>query len=1020
MPPLNRTLPYQEGICLPNGEYLDGEGTVVADEASVSSSSSPASFYHDLLVTTVSGPDASIGSPIGHPLLCREIPANAEATPQLDRDRARALETQAQGSEGEERFQNLLYAGAIYAQLGSQEDVRRTLESARNYLQGLPEQTADLKRLQGLSVIAELYQQAGMTADTGDVYSEIIIIGTTSDSVECQGIAASAQLASGDVEGAAQTLQGLPSGNPVRQSLLPGVERMRRLSQLIHIWKTALDQYLRNRGGSEADLSEEERSTLEDTLLQTAGFQQASQRFVAGENLVTVMGESSNPTIQAFLRETPCRETLETLSNPQLSQDDFSRRAVDQARALYRLAVVCPWMRDRQAVSQAIADSLRFGPTLSNETQDALQLLISEEEFNRPRMAFSQGIWDSLSALLVKRSPDELRRMTNRQRLRRELDAMNIPLFIISGGLSTEANALLSASRFARGLSPIVRGASVLAIDAGIPTALFTAHGTADLYARNELTGGNFARLLGTNLLTWAAFHGVGMGMTRFGAPVRAELVEAERALERARAGGIGVEAATQRAQTARLRYEVLEAAQPVVNLVTLMGTTYFNDRFISGDPQITSVCDLLGSAARMQADMFIAHHVGNAISGGRWERLRGETAQRHAEYDAAWRSRRSSERAGPLATRPGPADRFLNSSARFLRRRVVPLLVPEGNRPGTSLDGMNEMQMGLGIPNRGNSTPVEPPNRSRVGGREATVTPSSSETSSQPTLPRIEIPASRRQRFLDMEGWERGIPAENPETHEIAVYRAPRVRNPEPMTSTAARLFEGLLDRDALRSLIPRQLNHFRARIRMLQDSYLAARPSSEEGAATRDRIEKVLMDMKGDIGTARQPRSPEESVEMQVVRRTRALNAMSIRLNTAIVNNGTRVIEVIEVPDARAVVDDGVERLRSFTRSMKAFRNDQVVTDMILDRVVRAGRGDFGDARLNVAPGVHEMRNFNGPGYRIYYSEHDGRAVVLFAEFKNDKTQTQSIARADRLRRTYLREQERREGRPSGAARR
>ena len=54
---------------------------------------------------------------------------------------------------------------------------------------------------------------------------------------------------------------------------------------------------------------------------------------------------------------------------------------------------------------------------------------------------------------------------------------------------------------------------------------------------------------------------------------------------------------------------------------------------------------------------------------------------------------------AEPQSARPGPADRFIGTSARFLRRRVVPLLVPEGNRPATSLDEMNEMQMGIGAP---------------------------------------------------------------------------------------------------------------------------------------------------------------------------------------------------------------------------------------------------------------------------------------------------------------------------------
>ena len=57
----------------------------------------------------------------------------------------------------------------------------------------------------------------------------------------------------------------------------------------------------------------------------------------------------------------------------------------------------------------------------------------------------------------------------------------------------------------------------------------------------------------------------------------------------------------------------------------------------------------------------------------------------------------------------------------------------------------------------------------------------------------------------------------------------------------------------------------------------------------------------------------------------------------------------------------------------------------------------GNFGDAK-SVGAGVFELRFDFGPGYRVYYTEHNGEIVVLLAG--GDKsTQKQDIEKAKEL---------------------
>ncbi len=68
------------------------------------------------------------------------------------------------------------------------------------------------------------------------------------------------------------------------------------------------------------------------------------------------------------------------------------------------------------------------------------------------------------------------------------------------------------------------------------------------------------------------------------------------------------------------------------------------------------------------------------------------------------------------------------------------------------------------------------------------------------------------------------------------------------------------------------------------------------------------------------------------------------------------------------------------------------------ILDRVRRAGDGNFGDGK-SVGDGVFEMRIDYGPGYRIYYFKREQQLVVLLSG-GTKKSQRRDIAEAIRLK--------------------
>ena len=72
------------------------------------------------------------------------------------------------------------------------------------------------------------------------------------------------------------------------------------------------------------------------------------------------------------------------------------------------------------------------------------------------------------------------------------------------------------------------------------------------------------------------------------------------------------------------------------------------------------------------------------------------------------------------------------------------------------------------------------------------------------------------------------------------------------------------------------------------------------------------------------------------------------------------------------------------------------------ILARVSRLQQGNYGDCEP-VGEGVSELRLFFGPGYRVYFGEHDNAIVVLLCGGDKD-SQSKDIQQAKAYWQEYL----------------
>lgn len=79
-----------------------------------------------------------------------------------------------------------------------------------------------------------------------------------------------------------------------------------------------------------------------------------------------------------------------------------------------------------------------------------------------------------------------------------------------------------------------------------------------------------------------------------------------------------------------------------------------------------------------------------------------------------------------------------------------------------------------------------------------------------------------------------------------------------------------------------------------------------------------------------------------------------------------------------------------------------DWKTQEQILNRVARLKHGQFGDFKA-LNGGMYELRLFFGPGYRVYFGEHEGRLILLLSG--GDKsTQKRDIRAAREYWKTYL----------------
>jgi putative addiction module killer protein len=100
------------------------------------------------------------------------------------------------------------------------------------------------------------------------------------------------------------------------------------------------------------------------------------------------------------------------------------------------------------------------------------------------------------------------------------------------------------------------------------------------------------------------------------------------------------------------------------------------------------------------------------------------------------------------------------------------------------------------------------------------------------------------------------------------------------------------------------------------------------------------------------------------------------------------------------RVIVYADAQGKEPFTAWLHGLR-DRVGRQRILARVARLVQGNFGD-RAPVGEGVHELRLFFGPGYRVYFGEHGETIVVLLCGGDKD-SQPRDIHQAQAYWREY-----------------
>lgn len=93
-------------------------------------------------------------------------------------------------------------------------------------------------------------------------------------------------------------------------------------------------------------------------------------------------------------------------------------------------------------------------------------------------------------------------------------------------------------------------------------------------------------------------------------------------------------------------------------------------------------------------------------------------------------------------------------------------------------------------------------------------------------------------------------------------------------------------------------------------------------------------------------------------------------------------------------------LEQSDEFVRWLRKLR-DREGRLRILKRLRRMSDGQFGDCHP-VGEGVHELRMFFGPGYRVYFAQQGDTVILLLAGGDKD-SQAGDIARAKALAKEF-----------------
>jgi putative addiction module killer protein len=97
--------------------------------------------------------------------------------------------------------------------------------------------------------------------------------------------------------------------------------------------------------------------------------------------------------------------------------------------------------------------------------------------------------------------------------------------------------------------------------------------------------------------------------------------------------------------------------------------------------------------------------------------------------------------------------------------------------------------------------------------------------------------------------------------------------------------------------------------------------------------------------------------------------------------------------------VTSDGKDPFEEWINSLK----DKKTKEIIYARLDRLESGNFGLCR-HVGNGVHELRIFFGPGYRVYFGTHK-RKIVLILTGGDKSSQTRDIQKAKQYWEDYQR---------------